>query len=101
MDMPVVQKAVVVSNPKGMHARPAELFSRLALQFSSDIQVIREDLRVDAKSILDVLTLGAEQGTRLVLEAKGTDAQAAIEALERLVDSDFVVNESESLESEG
>ena len=87
--MPVIQKTVVVSNPQGLHARPAELFSRLALQFEADIEVIRDGLRIDAKSILSVLTLGAAQGTALVLEARGTDAEKAVDALERLVVSDF------------
>jgi phosphocarrier protein HPr len=87
--MPVVRKTVVVSNPQGLHARPAELFSRLALQFEADIEVIRDGLRIDAKSILNVLTLGAAQGTTLILEARGADAEKAIDALERLVVSDF------------
>lgn len=87
--MPVVRKTVVVSNPQGLHARPAELFSRLALQFEADIEVIRDGLRIDAKSILNVLTLGAAQGTALILEARGADAEKAIDALERLVVSDF------------
>ncbi|MEO2045489.1 MAG: HPr family phosphocarrier protein [Pirellulales bacterium] len=91
--MPVVRKTVVVSNPQGLHARPAELFSRLALQFEADIEVIRDDLRIDAKSILNVLTLGAAQGATLVIEARGADAEKAIDALERLVVSDFKVGD--------
>ena len=87
--MPVVRKTVVVSNPQGLHARPAELFSRLALQFEADIEVVRDDLRIDAKSILNVLTLGAAQGATLVIEARGADAGKALDALERLVVSDF------------
>jgi len=99
--MSVVRKAVVVSNPQGLHARPAELFSRLALQYESDIEVIRDDLRIDAKSILNLLTLGAAQGTVLVLEARGTDADKAVEALERLVVSNFKADETLSQESSG
>ena len=91
--MPVVRKTVVVSNPQGLHARPAELFSRLALQFEADIEVVRDDLRIDAKSILSVLTLGAAQGATLVIEARGADAEKAIDALERLVVSDFKVGD--------
>ena len=91
--MPVVRKTVVVSNPQGLHARPAELFSRLALQFEADIEVVRDDLRIDAKSILNVLTLGAAQGATLVIEARGADAEKAIDALERLVVSDFKVGD--------
>ena len=91
MESPVVEKTVVISNPQGLHARPAELFARLALKFDSKIEVIRETLRVDAKSILHVLTLGAAQGTELTLHAQGADAEEALEALSRLVASDFQV----------
>ncbi|MEM8944085.1 MAG: HPr family phosphocarrier protein [Planctomycetota bacterium] len=99
--MPVVEKTVVISNPQGLHARPAELFARLALQFESEIEVIRESHRVDAKSILHVLTLGAAQGTELTLLAQGDDAEAALEALVHLVDSDFANDETMSQESSG
>jgi len=101
MSTQVVQKSVVISNPQGLHARPAELFTRLALQFESDIEVIRDDLRVDAKSILHVLTLGAAYGTTLVLEARGTDAQEAIEALENLVVGNFTPDETQYQEKSG
>ncbi len=99
MDLPVEERTVVVTNPQGLHARPAELFARLALKFDSDIEVIRESLRVDAKSILHVLTLGAVQGTELVLHARGADAKQALEALARLVGNDFVADEKLSQES--
>ena len=99
--MSFFQKTVVISNPQGLHARPAEIFSRLALQYDSTIEVIRDDLRIDAKSILHVLTLGATQGTALTLEASGPDAQQALDALERLVASDFTPDETMSQESSG
>ena len=101
MDLPVHEKSVVITNPQGLHARPAELFARLALQFDSEIEVIRDSLRVDAKSILHVLTLGAAQGTELTLHARGADAQEALEALVRLVDSDFATDETMSQERSG
>ena len=101
MDLPELEKRVVITNPQGLHARPAELFARLALKFDSEIEVIRDSLRVDAKSILHVLTLGAAQGTELTLHAKGADAREALDALERLVHSDFAVDETLSQESSG
>ena len=101
MEMPIAQRTVVINNPQGLHARPAEVFARLALKFDSEIEVIRDSLRVDAKSILHVLTLGAAQGTELVLHAHGADAEAALEALARLVDSDFTSDETMSQESQG
>ena len=73
----------------------------MALQFESEIEVIRDSLRVDAKSILHVLTLGAAQGTELTLSAQGDDAEAALEALVQLVESDFANDETMSQESSG
>jgi len=99
--MPAVEKPVVISNPQGLHARPAEMFARLALQYDSQIEVIRDSNRVDAKSILHVLTLGAAQGTELILHAEGDDAEAALQALVRLVESDFATDETMSQGSSG
>jgi phosphotransferase system HPr (HPr) family protein len=96
MQSPNVQKTVVISNPQGLHARPAELLVRLAMQFESDVEVIRDGQRVDAKSILNVLTLGAGQGTEITLQAQGTDAQEAVEALVRLIESEFATDETMS-----
>ncbi len=94
MDSPVIERNVVVTNAQGVHARPAELFARLAMKFDSRIEVIRESHRVDAKSILHMLTLGAAQGSELTLRAQGADAEEALEALTRLVDSDFSTDET-------
>ena len=94
MQSPIVQKTVVISNPQGLHARPAELLVRLAIQFESDVEVIRDGQRVDAKSILNVLTLGASQGTEITLQAQGVDAQEAVEALARLIESEFATDET-------
>jgi phosphotransferase system HPr (HPr) family protein len=89
MSQHAVTRTVCISNPQGLHARPAELFAKLALGFESDIEVIKDDRRVDAKSILHILTLGAEHGTELIVEARGVDAEAAVEALVELVNSNF------------
>ena len=98
MGSAIVTKSVVIRNPEGLHARPAELFARLALRFEAEIQVVKDNHRVDAKSILHVLTLGASQGQELVLEAQGDDAAAAIQALAKLVDSEFAIDETLSQE---
>ncbi len=101
MQSPHVQKTVKISNPQGLHARPAELLARLAMQFESEVEVIRDDQCVDAKSILHVLTLGASQGTEIVLQARGADAQQAVEAIARLVENDFATDETMSQGSSG
>jgi phosphotransferase system HPr (HPr) family protein len=89
MNMPLVTRVIVIQNAQGLHARPAEMFVRLAQQFRSRIALVRETHRVEAKNIMDLLTLGAAQGTELILEADGDDAQEAIEALAKLVEDGF------------
>ncbi|TWT91107.1 Phosphocarrier protein HPr [Pseudobythopirellula maris] len=59
------------------------------MQYQSQVAIDHDGRRVDAKSILDVLTLGAQQGVELVIEAEGPDAEAAVEALTRLVENNF------------
>ncbi|MEX0865833.1 MAG: HPr family phosphocarrier protein [Pirellulales bacterium] len=85
----IQRRAVVVSNSQGLHARPADLFARTAGKFESKVEIINGSQRVDGKSILDVLTLAAVQGTELEIEAVGPDAGEALEALVKLVESDF------------
>ena len=72
-------RVVVIQNKQGLHARPADQFARLASQFDAKIDVVREDRRITANSVMDLLTLGAFQGTQLTLVAVGNDAQQAID----------------------
>ena len=94
MDQPTVTKTVTIVNPQGLHARPADLFVKLANRFSAKIWVSRgkNHESVDGKSILSILTLGAEQGTRLEIIATGEDAAAAVAALSELVEQGFAVD---------
>lgn len=85
-------RIVRVGNPQGLHARPAELFVKTAGQFQAKIEVNKNGHRVDGKSILNILTLAAVQGTELSLEATGPDAQAALDALSELFARDFDEN---------
>jgi phosphocarrier protein HPr len=85
---------VIVTNPQGVHARPADMFVKLALQFKSTIEVIKDGNRVDGKSILDMLTLAAVAGSELQFEATGPDAQQALDALTDLVRQDFGENDN-------
>ena len=87
-------RTVVVGNPNGLHLRPIEQLAKLAGQFDAQIEVINESVRADAKSVLNILTLGAEQGTTLVLEATGHDAESALCALAEFVESNFEENET-------
>ena len=88
-----VSRIVVVGNPQGIHARPADLIVRLAKQFQANIEFVKDNYRVDGKSILNLMTLAAEQGTQLVIEAEGPDAQAALDALTELFAANFAEND--------
>lgn len=83
---------VSISNRLGMHARPAMMFADTAAGFNAEIIVCRADNpgeKVDAKSIMQVMMLAATQGTELVINAAGPDAQQACEALAKLVNERF------------
>ena len=94
--VPVARCPVIILNPVGLHLRPADLFVGVAKQFSAEIRVHRDGRAADGKSILDLAMLAAECGTRLELEARGPDADAARAALADLVTARFhEVNEVE------
>lgn len=85
----MVELTVEIVNRAGMHARPASAFVRLAGRFQSDVRVSKDGLEVNGKSIMGVLMLAAEQGSRLVIRAEGADAREAADALVQLVTSGF------------
>ena len=82
---------LTVHHEAGLHARPASLFIQTAAQFESDIKVSYGGREVNAKSILSVLTLGANQGAVVTIRAEGGDADAALVALQALVESNFEI----------
>jgi phosphotransferase system HPr (HPr) family protein len=82
---------LTVRHEAGLHARPAALFIQTAAQFESDIKVSYGGREVNAKSILSVLTLGANQGAVVTIRAEGGDADAALVALQALVESNFEI----------
>lgn len=81
-----ISQAVTLKNAHGLHARALCLFVETCQGFASDIQVSREGIHADGKSILEVMTLGAVQGTVLVLDITGEDASRAAAALLALVE---------------
>jgi phosphocarrier protein HPr len=80
---------VVVVNTQGFHARPAHLFVKTAMLYQSQVRIIKGNQVIDGKSILDLLTLGAGNGTKLSLHATGPDADSAVQALAELVEGGF------------
>ena len=85
----LVQREVEIVNRAGMHARPAAEFVKTAGRFAADIRVEKDGLEVNGKSIMGVLMLAAERGSRLRLSAKGKDAEDAVNALSDLVRRGF------------
>ena len=82
-------KEVTVENQVGLHARPATFFIQKANEYKSSIRVEKEERRVNAKSLLGVLSLGIVGGTTIRIIADGTDEQAAVDGLVKLVNSGF------------
>ena len=72
---------VTVTNEQGLHLRPADALVQLAQRFVADIELVHEDGCFDAKSILEVMALGAGPGTQLVVQARGLDAKQAVALL--------------------
>lgn len=84
-----ILRSVKVMNPQGFHARPAHLFVKLASQFQAQVEIVKGNETINGKSILDLLTLGAGNGTTLTLRAIGPDAEDAVQALAQLVEGGF------------
>ena len=85
----MISKEVVINNQVGLHARPATFFIQKANEFKSSIWIEREERRVNAKSLLGVLSLGIVKGTAVNIVADGVDENEAIATLSELIDSDF------------
>lgn len=87
----MIRQAVLVENKLGLHARAAAKLVRLASRFSSEIYLSREGAhqKIDSKSILGILMLGASQGTRLVIFVDGLDEEEAGEAIRQLFEEKF------------
>lgn len=89
MDSSTASREVIVGLEEGLHLTPLRALTLLAEKFACDISIHKGDRKVDAKSMLDLMTLMAEHGTRLHLTADGPDAVDAIQALGELFDNNF------------
>mgnify|MGYP003511233221 CR=1 FL=1 len=85
----MITKEVVIKNQVGLHARPATFFIQKANEFKSSIWVEKDDRRVNAKSLLGVLSLGIIKDTTVTIIADGADEVEAIATLAELIESDF------------
>ena len=85
----MISKNVTIQNNVGLHARPATFFIQKANTYQSSIWVEKEDRRVNAKSLLGVLSLGITKGMTVTLIADGSDEKEAIDGLAELIDTNF------------
>ena len=92
-DMTVAHRQVEITNYLGLHVRPASRFVELASRFQSEVRVRSNNNEFNGKSLLELTMMAAECGTRLELEARGPDADAAVEALAELVSARFYEDE--------
>ena len=85
----MVTQEVTINNEVGLHARPATFFIQKANEFKSGIWVEKDERRVNAKSLLGVLSLGITKGTTITPLADGSDEKEAVAALSELVSGNF------------
>ena len=85
----MITRDITINNAIGLHARPATFFIQKAMAYQSSIWVEKEDRRVNAKSLLGVLSLGVAQGMTIKLIADGYDEEDALNGLETLIRSGF------------
>jgi len=89
--MPQIE--IIVTNKLGLHARPAAIFVRVAMKFEADIYIARtngDGSRVNAKSVMGVMSLGAAPGAVLLIRAAGPDADKALRSLQLLAEKRFL-----------
>lgn len=82
-------KEVIIKNRAGIHARPAALLVQIANSFDSEIFLEKENNRINGKSIMGIITLGASYNTKLTVIAEGSDEQDAVDAIVRLFENRF------------
>lgn len=80
-----LEKELTIKNPQGLHARPAALFVQTASQFDSFVRIRKNNEVVDGKSIMAILSLGLEKGSKIVLIVEGDDAEEALRELEKIL----------------
>ncbi len=85
----MISRSVTIQNSVGLHARPATFFIQKANSYKCSVWVEKEDCRVNAKSLLGVLSLGISRGTTITLIADGVDEADAVAGLIELVESEF------------
>ena len=83
--MPKIEKEIVIKNAQGLHARPAALFVQIVSKYNSNIVVEKGAERVNGRSIMGILTLGAQQNSTVTILAEGDDAELVMAEIEDLL----------------
>jgi phosphocarrier protein len=85
----MIERAFVIKNKLGLHARPAALFVREASRFKSSVVVVKDGLEVNGKSVMGLMLLAAESGAKLTVRADGADEGEALDALQKIFERKF------------
>lgn len=85
----MAKRDVIVENRAGVHMRPSTMITQTCCKFKSDIFIINNEAKINARSVIGIMSMGALYGTKLTLEAIGEDEDAALDALESLFVSGF------------
>ena len=85
----MISRNVVITNSSGLHARPATFFIQKANAYKCSVWIEKEDRRVNAKSLLGVISLGVKKDMKIILIAEGTDEQEAIDKLAEMIEKGF------------
>ena len=88
-----VSKSLEIKNKLGLHARAAALLVQTISKFDAEVTIAKDGQTVDGRSIMGVLTLAATQGSKILVEAKGREAENVLAAVEKLIDNKFFENE--------
>lgn len=82
-------RTTIIINRLGLHARPSAQLVSVTSRYESEVYITKDSLRVNAKSIMGVMMLAAEKGSKLTIEVDGPDEEAAADAIVQLIDSGF------------
>lgn len=85
----IIKQKLKIKNKYGLHARPAALLVQVACKYKSKIELAKDGMVVDAKSILGVMTLAAEFGSEIEIFAAGEDAKTAVEHIQKIIENKF------------
>jgi phosphocarrier protein HPr len=85
----MIEREVTIRNRTGLHTRPAATLVKLAARFKSDFFIYKDGFQINGKSIIGVMTLAAEQGSKLILRFSGEDEEAAARAIVELFEKGF------------